>query len=495
MKLSRDIKQFQFGIRHIILIFIITVMFLGVSAYLNNLSKNKLVNNTAEIYRQTSIENLADLTATSVELLLEQLLSREDDSEEMKQEAIHGFDMILSQQALRENIEELCILVSHNGRISAIDNGQELYAHYLNNDLDSTLDVGVHKVAIDLYQTIEDQIAAEQSIISYFNDNHIFQIFVPVILKGNFSSVLYMRIVVDYSSLIREITIGYSNTSIIFTVLIMLGLLSMFYLSSYMVNEREDALYQLFDEQQLQLKQNVELQKEHLFARRIYHTHHKAEKIMGYIKNDLRKLTPVAFEKQVNSILKFASYIQRVIYDMKSFNPPVSTIRSPAFQSSINNIIHFIVNNIFGRHEKFGNLTGIDTQFDADMPIVHVNEYVIWEILEPLIHNSIDHNPDKQIQISISTQYDKDTNRSSIMISDNGVGFDDGMLEFDENRVQKLFLESTSNKPESENSGYGCYIAYQICKRCAWSLEASNSPKGGAQTTIHVPHAERIDNV
>ena len=258
-----------------------------------------------------------------------------------------------------------------------------------------------------------------------------------------------------------------------------------------MVNEREDALYKLFDEQQSQLKQNVELQKEHLFARRIYHTHHKAEKIMGYIKNDLRALSPTAFEKQVNSILKFASYIQRVIYDMKSFNPPVSTIRNAAFQSDLNQIIEFIVNQIFGRHEKFGNLEGIETDFDPKVPIVHINEYVIWEILEPLIHNSIDHNPEKQIQISITTHHDKDLNRSSIVIRDNGIGFDETMLEIDENQIQKLFLESTSKKPESENSGYGCYIAYQISLRCAWKLSASNTETGGARMTVQIPHSER----
>ena len=491
MKLSSDIKQFQFGIRHIILIFIITLMFLAVSAYINNLSKNKLVNNTAEIYRQTSIENLADLTATSVELLLEQLFTREDNTEEWKQEAIHGFDMILSQQALRENIEEICILVSNNGQIYAIDNGQDLYEHYLNDKLDSTLSFGVHKGAIDFYRTVEEQIAKEQSIISFFNDNHIFQIFVPVIIKGNFSSVLYMKIGVDYSSLIREISIGYSNTSIIFTVLIMLGLLSMFYLSSYMVNEREEALYQLFDEQQLQLKQNVELQKEHLFARRIYHTHHKAEKIMGYIKNDLRSLDPSTFQNQVNGILKFASYIQRVIYDMKSFNPPVNTIRNAAFQSDLNGIIAFIVNHIFGRHEKFGNLKDIITDFDEDLPIVHINEYVIWEILEPLIHNSIDHNPEQSVQINISTYYDAEMNKSRIEIIDDGIGFKTSMLELSEEGIQNLFLEHTSSKSQSDNSGYGCYIAYQICLRCAWTLNASNTPSSGAQITVHIPHFER----
>ena len=32
---------------------------------------------------------------------------------------------------------------------------------------------------------------------------------------------------------------------------------------------------------------------------------------------------------------------------------------------------------------------------DDKMPIVNINEFVVWEILEPLIQNSIDHGDKK----------------------------------------------------------------------------------------------------
>ena len=32
---------------------------------------------------------------------------------------------------------------------------------------------------------------------------------------------------------------------------------------------------------------NIAQKKEHLFTKRIYHTHHKAEKVMGFINEDL----------------------------------------------------------------------------------------------------------------------------------------------------------------------------------------------------------------
>jgi len=495
MKLSAESRRFHFNIRHIILIFVVTFLFLAVSSYVNTLSKNNLFSRTTDIYRKSSIENLADLTATSLELLLEQVIINPDQYSEKKQGTIHGFDMILSQQTLRENIKEICVLIYHADAVFAIDNGNELYSYFVENELPPDFKQQLHRPAIKIFQSVEDEMQSEEDIYSFTDEDHLFHIIVPMMLDGEYSGALYMRIGVDYRSLIKEISIGYSNISIIFTALIMLGLLSMFYLSSFMVKERDTALRHLFEEQQAQLKQNVELQKEQHFARRIYHTHHKAEKIMGYIKNDLRNISSTNPENETEKISKYASYIQRVIYDMKSYNPPLNTIRNQAFQSDINEIIRFIVTNVFGRPESIGNLEIINSDLDKNLPIVHINEFVIWEILEPLIHNSIDHNPDKKITIQIQTQYDPDTKTSTISISDNGVGIDPTLLEKDEQGIQKLFLEHTTIKTQSENSGYGCYIAYQICnKRCAWDLKAYNTEYGGAQFIITIFHTEGNTN-
>jgi hypothetical protein len=496
MKLSNGTGEFHFGAKHIILILTFTIMFLAISTYINNLSKNDLFNKTTEIHRKLSIEDLADLTATSLELLLEQVISNPAQSLESKQSTIHGFDMILSQQALRENIEEICVLVSHNQTIFAIDNGNDLYSFFLDNSLPVVSEQEKHQSAIGIYLSVEKQISEMQNIISFIDDKHLFQVIVPIILNGEYVGALYMRIGVDYHSLIKEISIGYSNISIIFTVLIILGLLSMFYLSSCIVKERDIALHRLFEKQQAQLKQNIELQKEQLFTRRIYHTYHKAEKVMGYLKKDLRSLNAPELNKEINKISKFASYIQRVIYDMKSFNPPVNTIRNPIFKSDINEIIRFIVTNLFDRPENIGNLDQIITDLDKNLPVVHINEFVIWEILEPLIHNSIDHNSDKKITIKIKTRYDPNTNTSKATISDNGIGIAPAMLEKDEQGVQRLFLENTTIKTRTDSSGYGCYIAYQICnKRCAWNLEATNNADGGAQFIITINHLEGYNNV
>lgn len=491
MKLSAESRRFHFNIRHIILIFVITFLFLAVSSYVNTLSKNNLFSRTTDIYRKNSIENLADLTATSLELLLEQVIINPDQYSEDKQSTIHGFDMILSQQTLRENIKEICILIYHNDAVFAIDNGNELYSYFVENELPPDFKQQLHRLAIKIFRSVEDKIQSEEDIYSFTDEDHLFHIIVPMMLEGEYSGVLYMRIGIDYRVLIKEISISYSNVSIIFTALIMLGLLSMFYLSSFMLKERDSTLRQLYEEKRTQLKRNIELQKEQLFARRIYHTHHKAEKIMGYIKKDLRNLEPGNLKEGVLKISKFAGFIQRIIYDMKSYNPPINTIRNPAFHSDINSIIEFIVKNLYGRPEQFGNLEKITTSLDKAMPVVHINEYVIWEILEPLIYNSIDHNPDGKVTINIQTKYDRGQNTSTVTIDDNGIGIDQTMLDKNKEGVQNIFLEHTSNKSLSENLGYGCYIAYQICKhRCAWDLTAMNNANGGARFRLTIRHTE-----
>lgn len=488
---SSKTMDFHFGIRHIILISMITILFLAVSSYINTISKNNLLSRTTDLYRKNSVENLADLTATSLELLLEQVILNPRQSVERKQNTIHSFDMILSQQALRENIKEICVLTYRENILYAIDNGEELYAFFVEHRNPSDAKRQLHRSAIDIFQAAEKKILTEEDIYSYIDKEHVFHIIVPLILEGEYTGVLYMQIGLDYRSLIKEISIGYSNISIIFTAVIMLGLLSMFFLSSYMVKERDSALRRLYEEKQIQLTQNVELQKEQLFARRIYHTHHKAEKIMGYIKKDLRSLNSENLDEGVSKIARFASYIQRVIYDMKSYNPPLNTVRNASFQSDINAIIEFIVRNVFGRPEQYGNLEKIVTELDPALPIVHINEYVIWEILEPLIHNSIDHNPDRKVTISVRTKYDPVQNTSMITIADNGCGINEAMLAVNSAGVQTIFLEHTTRKDQSENSGYGCYIAYQICKyRCAWDIQAGNNTDGGACFTVTVRHSE-----
>lgn len=78
--------------------------------------------------------------------------------------------------------------------------------------------------------------------------------------------------------------------------------------------------------------------------------------------------------------------------------------------------------------------------------------------------------------------------KSFINISDNGQGIDKNLLERNEKGLQRIFIESVSTKIQDKgNSGYGCYIAYQMATvRCGWKLTVENLEAGGCKFSIEI---------
>jgi signal transduction histidine kinase len=166
------------------------------------------------------------------------------------------------------------------------------------------------------------------------------------------------------------------------------------------------------------------------------------------------------------------------------------------FKTNMNEVIKFIVENIFQRVSDNRPTTKFDLQLDANMPEVAINEYVIWEVLEPIIQNSMDHGGVDNKVITIKTEFHPVLARSSIMISDNGVGIRSELLEKNELGIKKIFQEqiTSGNVSGKEHSGYGCYIAYELAtQRFGWKIDAENLPAGGCRFTFIVPHEEKQD--
>jgi sensor histidine kinase regulating citrate/malate metabolism len=75
------------------------------------------------------------------------------------------------------------------------------------------------------------------------------------------------------------------------------------------------------------------------------------------------------------------------------------------------------------------------------------------------------------------------------MIEDNGKGINENLLEPNEQGIKNIFEENvTTKKTGIQNSGYGCYIAYEITKRCGWDIDAENLKEGGCRFTITIPN-------
>lgn len=480
-KIIEKAREYHFEFKHITILFITLFLFQLVISFINKSSIKNFLNNNQEWYQKDSAEKLANLTTTSLELLLESL--NDNYSNINSEKIIQSFNIILSQQSLQHNIDELCILVIRDNKVYAIDDGNSLYSFIAENKLpENSLK---HQNAIKMYSEVKEKLKTNEQIISLSKDNQTFNIFVPFVLRGEYIGAVYVKNIADFAFISNQIISNYDEISIIYLSLILLGFMAMYFISSYTLKERNEAQKLLFEENEKSLKKQINYQKELVFTKRIYHTHHKAEKVMGFIKEDLRSLSPYNIDEVNYRVTKYSNFISRVIYDMKWFDPPVQAIRNPIFNVDLNEVIHFIVENIFLRVSSKSNAFEIKLQLYNGLPQVHINEFVIWEILEPLIQNSIEHGGDQFLTITIATDL-QSNGQKIISISDNGKGISPELLIL-EDGIKKIFYENISTKTSTfQNSGYGCYIANEMAKRCGWDLDAVNLPEGGCSFIITI---------
>lgn len=482
-------KNYHFKFKHLIVILLVLILFQLSVSFVFKTGLHDLLIKTQDWYQRDSAEKIANLTSTSLELILATTASQHSPKE--IQNIIQAFNIILSQQLLSQNVEEICLVISDGSEYYAIDNGTVLYYYFFN---DSLLKSGLnnnHLNCLNLYKNIHDKMISSERIHSFNEGKQTFHVFVPFVPKGEYAGAVYMKITPDFSIITHEIITSYDEISFIFTGLILLGLLIMFYISSYTVKERDETQQLLFREKAEHLKDRINHEKESQFTKRIYHTHHKAEKIMGFIKEDLRNLSDSNTDEVKFRVTKYANFISRVIYDMKWYNPPVQSIRNPLFKTNINEVIRFLIDNLFLRISDKQNIYNIKLILDDNFPNISVNEFVIWEIIEPLIQNSIDHSGRQDVIITVETKYFKQGNYGKIKISDNGSGIPQQFLINNEYGIKKIFLENITTKDEETNSGYGCYLAYEIAKkRCKWDLDVNNLDNSGCQFIITIPNLQ-----
>ncbi|MBI2429934.1 MAG: ATP-binding protein [Ignavibacteriales bacterium] len=490
-RLRESIGQYRFEIRHLTVLFVILIIFQIIISFVHKISLQKILVSTQEWYQQDSAERLANLTTTSLELLLESRSKNDQLKQHEVNKIIQDLNIILSQQYLQQNVHEICLLVKIDSVLHAIDDGHILYSYVFGESKRLPSPSREHDEAIRMYASMEKEFAAKEQIHTIVAEEQTFHIFVPFVPRGELAGAVYMRNKPDFSIITNEMISGYDETSITYSALILFGLLAMFYISSYTLKERNKAQELLFEEQKKHLAEQINIENEMLFTKRIYHTHHKAEKIMGFIKEDIRSMTTETIDVIKIRINKYANFIARVIYDMKWYNPPVQTIRSQIFNTNLNDVLRFLVDHVFKRLSLASDAITYKLELDDSIPISHINEFVVWEVFEPIVQNSIDHAENNIVTITIKTEFDIHTQQTRVIIMDNGNGVEPWLLERDSKGLKKIFLEHTSTKRigGSQHSGYGCYIAYEIAtQRCGWVLDAENLPDRGCKFTFIIPN-------
>lgn len=487
-KFSDKIKEYHFEFRHVTVLFIILFSFQLIVSFINKSSIKNFLDTTQDWYQKESAEEIANLTATAIELAVESVNPAENLDLDRERQVIQSFDIIFSQQQLTHNVDKLFLIVHNGSEIYSINDGKTLYSALINKKFPGTVATSDARV-IDLYKSVEKELKATERIKSIIPDKNNFHIFVPFVIRGEFIGAIYMLISPDFSTISDQVISSYDETSVIYLSLITLGLLAMYFISSYTVKERDETQNLLFEEHEKNLKKQINYENELIFTKRIYHTHHKAEKIMGFIKEDLRKLEAGNSEEIKYRVTKYSNFVSRVIYDMKWYEPPIQTIRNQIFRTNLNEVVTFIVDNIFRHTSTESDAFKINCELEQNLPVVNVNEFVVWEIVEPLIQNSIDHGSESGLEITVQTIHDESMKCSRLVIKDNGKGIDADLLETNAKGQKKIFIENTTTKSQGlRNSGYGCYIAWEMTRRCGWELDAENLPEKGCIFTITIKH-------
>ncbi len=492
--ISESIRQYRFELRHLTVLFVVLIFFQFTISFIHKISLQKILFRTQEWYQQDSAERLANLTAMSLELLLEAKSKNDKLQQHEINKIIGDLNIILSQQYLHQNVQEICLLVTIDSTVAAIDDGAVLFS-YIFRDMKNLPQTQIdHSNAIHLYEAMQNDFRAHERIHTVNADLQTFHIFVPFVPRGEFAGAVYMRNKPDFSVITNEMISTYDETAITYSALIFFGLLAMFYISIYTLRERNKAQQLLFEEQKKHIAEQISIQNELLFTKRIYHTHHKAEKIMGFIKEDLRSLHSENIDAVKMRINKYANFIARVIYDMKWYEPPVQTIRSQIFQTNLNGVLEFLVEYVFKRISSSNDMVTFVLDLEPNLPSVQINEFVAWEVFEPIIQNSIDHAGSSHVIITLKTEFNAQAQHINVVVRDNGKGIEPWLLEKDTDGVKRIFHEHTSTKKidSHQHSGYGCYIAYEIAKqRCGWTLDVENSPEGGVVFTFTIPYENR----
>jgi hypothetical protein len=489
-KVADKYSKYKFEFRHLTILVSILIVFQIALSIVQKSSLNNFLNNNQEWYQRHSAERLGLVTSTSLELLVENMFINKGLSALHERKLAASFNVVFKQQLLQKDVKEICLILTKDKKTYIIDDGQQLYNFFSNNIDSSNADNRNHREAMRLYSQIGENLKKSEVLYSSLTDKKTFNIFVPFVPDGEYTGVMYMKITPDFSLITNEISYDFDKVAIIYSTLIVFGLIAIYYVSSKAVNERNAAQEQLYKEHEENLMKQIRHEKESLFTKRIYHTHHKAEKIMGFIKDDVRQMNGENIETMKSRVVTYSNFISRIIYDMKWYDQPINTIINPIFNCDINGVIDFIVKHLFLRISSRNDMFDIVLELDKNLPTVHVNEFVVWEILEPLIQNSIDHGGKRHIIIKIATLYDEISRHSQIIITDTGNGITEDLLTVGEKGIKKLFNENESTKKlDGANSGYGCYIAYQMAvERCGWKINADNQPSGGARFIINIPN-------
>lgn len=474
-------KRNRFEFKQITIVFLAIIVLQIIFSFVNRSMLTRYLTDYQNSYQINVTNEITHIT----ESYFSQLTTELSDTAANKI-ILHKLFTFLSKS---NNIVDFSLIAEKNGKLFTFSDENRLFSFLYQKDAgtNSFTQPGISinqllgKIPPGFFKTNSEFIALQ-------NDDRYYSV-QPITVQGIFSGYLFLKYKVNTSAVKKEIISSYTETTYIYLSIVLLGMLGLYYIATYTAVERDEVQEALIEEHEDNVKNQIVYEKESLFTKRIYHTHHKAEKVMGFIKEDLRQINKDNIEEIRYRVIKYSNFISRVIYDMKWYDPPLHTIRNSYFNTNINEIIRFIIDNIFNRITSANKMFEFHLHLDSSVPAIPINEFVVWEVLEPIMQNSIDHGGDTFLNIEIFTQLNEFDDYIDLIIRDDGKGIPQELLEKNDDGISYIFLENVSTKKiTGQNSGYGCYIAYTIAtERCGWTVQVDNLQPKGCQFTFKIP--------
>jgi len=122
----------------------------------------------------------------------------------------------------------------------------------------------------------------------------------------------------------------------------------------------------------------------------------------------------------------------------------------------------------------------IEKEYGLNMPAVEGNFAHLGQVFVNVLKNALQALPNGTGKITIRTRYDRERDRVTVEISDNGKGIP-------EKHQKDIFKPFFTTKGVGEGTGLGLYICHEIIKRHEGKIEVTSEEGKGTTVFIELP--------
>jgi len=202
----------------------------------------------------------------------------------------------------------------------------------------------------------------------------------------------------------------------------------------------------------------------------------KIQQFSSFLEEDLGEALDEDGRYHLNVIVDASQRMSTLIHDLLSYSG-TSKVEASLEELKLEPLVRAIVDDLEFPDEN----SKIKFDFDS-LPVVLGNKPLLNQLFTNLISNSIKYRVvDRPLEISVAAK--KCNKVGTIVLSDNGIGFD---MQY----AKKIFepFSRLHNTKQYRGNGIGLAICQTVCEKHGWKIEASGIPNHGTTFTITMNH-------